>query len=261
MNFNKIFLDFDGTITKKDVVGTFFMNFAGPKWLDIEKDWVEGKISSKTCMLLQLDTIKNLTEEKFYNFLNSVELQDGFVEFCYTARKLNKQIIIISDGFDFFISRILKNHGLLKDNTAENLSPKENSFKTNSKETEQNCDIKIYANKLEVLKENNFLKFNLSFPNEDKNCTASLGSCKCAKAKTHITKDEFFIFAGDGLSDRCIARKANLLFAKNSLKKHCLENNIKFVEFEDFFQISDYLFKEGTTEDARVEAKGKAHRG
>ncbi len=252
-SFNSIFLDFDGTITKQDTVGTFFMQFAGPKWTEIEKDWVDGKISSKDCMLLQLETITNLTEEKLFNYLNSIQLQDGFIEFCKTAEKHGKEIIIISDGFDLFISHILKNNRLLN-----------------------KPNIKFFANHLEFSKEflkeflkgdslknsnEPFIKFHLSFPNENKLCKASLGNCKCALAKTYITKDEFFIFAGDGLSDRCIASKANLLFAKNSLKKHCLKNNIEFVDFENFFQISRHLFKEGTTENARVEAKGEAFRG
>ncbi len=228
-----ILLDFDGTITKQDTVASFFMQFGEENWMEIEKDWIDGKIGSKECMLLQLDTIKHLTEEKLYNFLNSIEIQDGFIEFCTEAKKRRKEITIISDGFDFFISYILKK--------------------------EKSDHIKFYTNHLEVLKKDNFLKFNLTFPYENKNCTSGLGSCKCAHAKA-ITKDENFIYAGDGLSDRCIASKAHLLFAKNSLKKHCLKNNIKFVEFEDFFQISDYLFKEGTTEDARVETKG-AFRG
>jgi len=239
-NFKSIFLDFDGTITKQDTVGSFFMNYAGPGWEEIEKDWVEGKINSKTCMLLQLETIKNLSEEKLYNFLDSIEIQDGFVEFCKAAEERGKKVIIISDGFDLFISRVLENNNLLN-----------------------KPHIKFFANRLKVSKEKEGLKFNLTFPNEDKNCAHSLGNCKCARVKSHITKDEFCIYAGDGLSDRCIASKVDLLFAKNSLKKYCLKNNMDFVEFEDFFQISDYLFKEGTTEDARVKAKErkKAFRG
>lgn len=225
-----ILLDFDGTITKKDSVASFFMEFAEENWLEIENDWLNDRISSIECMILQLDTIKHLTEEKLYNFLNSIKIQDGFVEFCTLAQKQNKTISILSDGFDFFISYILKKEKL--------------------------SHIKFFANHLEILNKNDCLKFNLTFPNENKNCISGLGSCKCTIAKT-ITKNENFIYAGDGLSDRCIASKAHLLFAKNSLKKHCLKSNIEFVEFEDFFQISNYLFKEGTTEDARFETKGK----
>ncbi len=213
---NSIFLDFDGTITKTDTVNLFFKTFANSKWLEVEKDWTDGKIDSKTCMQMQLDLIKNLTEEKFYNFLNSIEFQDGFIEFCKIMEKYDKNITIISDGFDFFIDYILKNKNL--------------------------NNIKFYSNKLNILKNNNFLKFKLSFPNSDKLCSLELGTCKCAVVKHSVTDGEKFIYAGDGLSDRCIASKAHLLFAKNSLKNHCIENGISFVEFNDFNDILNRLF-------------------
>lgn len=211
---NSIFLDFDGTITKQDTVNSFFKIFAASEWLNIEQDWMEGKISSGTCMQLQLNLIQNLTEENFYNFLNSIEIQDGFIEFCTLAKNYNKNITIISDGFDYFIEYILK---------------------------KENISIPFFANKLDFSKENGFLKFKLLFPSANKSCHLNLGSCKCAKVKNLITKDEKFLFAGDGLSDRCIARKAHLLFAKNSLKNHCIENCINFTEFNDFNDILNRL--------------------
>ena len=151
-NINSIFLDFDGTITKTDTVNSFFKTFAAPEWINIEKDWVEGKINSKTCMQMQLDLIKNLTEEKFFNFLDSIEIQDGFIEFCKIAKENDKKITIISDGFDFFIDYILKKEKL---------------------------DIDFYSNHLQISKENGFLKFKLSFPNLNNSCTQGLGTCKC----------------------------------------------------------------------------------
>ncbi len=213
-NINSIFLDVDGTITKSDTVNSFFKTFAAPEWINIEKDWVEGKINSKTCMQMQLDLIKNLTEEKFFNFLDLIEIQDGFAEFCRFAKENNKKITVISDGFDFFINYILKKEKL---------------------------DIDFYSNHLQISKENGFLKFKLSFPNLNNSCTQGLGTCKCSVVQKSITKNELFIYAGDGLSDRCIASKANLLFAKNSLKNHCIEKRIEFIPFNDFNDILNHL--------------------
>lgn len=211
---NSIFLDFDGTITKQDTVNSFFKTFAPPEWLNIEQDWIHGKISSRVCMQLQLDLIQNLTEENFYNFLNSIQIQDGFVEFCTLAKKYNKNITVISDGFDYFIEYILK---------------------------KENINVPFFANKLDFSKENGYLKFKLSFPNTEGTCRLNLGNCKCTKVKNHTAEDEKFLFAGDGLSDRCIASKAHLLFAKNSLKNHCIEKGVNFFEFNDFNDILNRL--------------------
>ena len=217
-NFDLIYLDFDGTITKKDTIGAFLQSFADEKWIDIEQDWINGKIDSKTCMQLQLDLIQNLTKKDFEAFLDSIELQDGFLEFYKITQKNNMETIILSDGFDVFIDYTLK---------------------------KANLDIKFYSNHLEILNKSGFLKFKLFHPNKDKNCKLSLGNCKCAKIKQDTTGYKKFIYAGDGLSDRCIASKSNLLFAKNSLKNHCLKNNINFIGFNDFFDILNYLSKEG----------------
>lgn len=195
-DFDTIYLDFDGTITKFDTVNTFFNKFCSENWLEIEQDWIEGKISSKECMKLELDLIKTLTWDKFNDFINSIKLQDGFVEFCDYIKKNGKSIKIISDGFDLFISKILQ---------------------------KENLNIEFYANKLNVKEENGFLRFSLLFPFEDKACLANLGMCKCSKISEDIKKGKKIIFAGDGLSDRCIAKKANLVFAKNRLKDHCLK--------------------------------------
>ena len=39
---------------------------------------------------MQLDLIKNLTEEKFFNFLDSIEIQDGFIEFAKLQKRMTK---------------------------------------------------------------------------------------------------------------------------------------------------------------------------
>lgn len=226
-NFNSVYLDFDGTITKYDTLGMFFSNFASPGWLDIEKDWVAGKINSRTCIQMQLSLVKNLTLEKFNTFLNSIEIQDGFLEFCKKMKKEEKKITILSDGFDIFISHTLKRAGL--------------------------DYINFYSNKLNVLKSGSVLEFSLEFPNKDKSCELNLGTCKCSKIPANM-KDENFLYAGDGLSDRCIASKSYLLFAKKSLKKHCEKNSIKFIEFENFFDIL-YQLTEGMADNAGFTAE------
>lgn len=205
-----IYLDFDGTVTKTDSVATFLSTYAQEGWLEIEKNWIDGKINSKECMTCQLDLIKNLTVDEFNRFLNSIKLREGFVDFYNWAKENNKKITILSDGFDFFIDYVLRKEKL---------------------------EIKYFANKLNIEEKNGYLSFKLLFPYENKNCDLDLGMCKCAKTQ----KGEAFLYAGDGLSDRCIAKKSNLLFARGSLKKFCIENNVSYIDFDNFYEIKDYL--------------------
>src|SRR5258708_9767213 len=41
-----VFLDFDGTISRADVVDAILEKFAGPAWLRVEEEWRAGRIGS-----------------------------------------------------------------------------------------------------------------------------------------------------------------------------------------------------------------------
>ncbi len=49
-----VICDFDGTITLKDSTDLLLDRFADPAWLDIEKEWLLGKIGSRECLERQL---------------------------------------------------------------------------------------------------------------------------------------------------------------------------------------------------------------
>ena len=41
-----VICDFDGTITLKDSTDLLLKRFADPAWLDIEKEWLRGKLTA-----------------------------------------------------------------------------------------------------------------------------------------------------------------------------------------------------------------------
>src|SRR5438876_1154800 len=45
-----IFLDFDGTITRRDAIDAILDAYADPQWLDIEDAWKSGRIGSRECL-------------------------------------------------------------------------------------------------------------------------------------------------------------------------------------------------------------------
>ena len=207
-NIKYIFSDFDGTISKYDVVHKFIHNFAEGEVDTAEKLWCEGKLSTKECFNIQLQKVKTLTPEVLEKFLDEIEIDPYFVEFYRLVKKENKELIVLSDGFDCFIEKVFKNHNL--------------------------SDIKVYSNHLETYIENGFLRFKLTSPNHNLNCSIGSGCCKC-KAAEKYSKN--FIYIGDGLSDRCIAKKADLLFAKKSLEVFCKNENVSYLPYKTFQDI------------------------
>ncbi len=202
--FDAIYCDFDGTITKEDSVNSFFELYA-KNWMDSEKLWIEGKISSKENAIIQVGLLKNVSQKQLDDYIDSIEIDDYFLDFVDYVKSRNIKLTILSDGFDLFIQKILERY---------------------------NLDIPYYANKL-IYKNGDF---SIEFPYYEENCDKKAGMCKC-----HKVKEDKFCYIGDGVSDLCIASKADFLFATKNLYKYCNENNIKCSHFNSFRNIIDML--------------------
>lgn len=208
-NKSIIYCDFDGTVTKEDSVNKFLTLFADKKWLEVEEQWIQGEIGSKECLSKQVELVPALSDEELMGYVNSIEIDDYFVEFYNFLKNCNVELVILSDGFDFFIEKTLEKHNLQ--------------------------DIKYFANSLIVNDNKLSLEFNFNNPN----CKNGSGTCKCNR-----TKIEDFCYIGDGLSDACIANKAGKLFAKNNLKKYCDKEKIDYINFETFKDILGHFSEE-----------------
>ncbi|MBP3820591.1 MtnX-like HAD-IB family phosphatase [bacterium] len=206
--FNSIYCDFDGTITKEDSVNSFFEMYASPNWVDSEKLWVEGKISSKENAIIQVGLLKNISQKQLDDYIDAIEIDDYFLDFVSYVKLQNIKLTILSDGFDLFIQKVLERYNLV---------------------------IPYYANKL-IFKDG---KFSIDFPYYNECCDKKAGMCKCQKVK-----ENSFCYIGDGTSDLCIASKADFLFASKKLHKYCKDNNIKHSHFTSFRDIINVL-KEG----------------
>ncbi|MBR1907910.1 MtnX-like HAD-IB family phosphatase [bacterium] len=201
-----IYCDFDGTITKKDSVNEFFELYA-PNWMDSENLWIEGKISSRENAIIQVGLLKNISQRQLDDYINSIEIDDYFLDFVDYVNFKNIKLTILSDGFDLFIKRVLERY---------------------------NLNIPYYANKFIY----NDGKFSIEFPYYNENCSKKSGMCKCQKVK-----ENKFCYIGDGTSDLCIASKAEFLFATKKLHKYCEENKIKHINFKSFCDILNLLNK------------------
>ena len=201
-----IYCDFDGTITKKDAVNTFFELYADPKWTEYEDLWVQGRISSKENAISQVALLPEMTDDVLNQYINSIEIDDYFIEFVNFTKENDIKLVIISDGFDLFIEKILEKHNIK--------------------------GVDFYANHL-VHKNN---KFSIEFPYHNPKCDIGAGMCKCARVK-----EKEFCYIGDGTSDLCVAGKANILFASKVLKEYCNKNNVKHIPFENFSNIIGIL--------------------
>lgn len=206
----KIFIDFDGTITTRDIGEAMFIQFGNAtRAEEIVKDWIDEKINASQSWQLLCSTVANLNMNEFNKFIDSISIDNTFKDFVVYCRKNNYEIKIISDGLDYYINRFL---------AKENLT-----------------DIQFYSNKLVFDEYNNLIPV---FPYMDEECK------RCANCKrNHILnnsgddENEFSIYIGDGWSDVCPAQYCDFIFAKNSLLKYCEKNRITYFPYSDFNQI------------------------
>jgi 2-hydroxy-3-keto-5-methylthiopentenyl-1-phosphate phosphatase len=52
---------------------------------------------------------------------------------------------------------------------------------------------------------------------------------------------EPLVYIGDGVSDRCAARMADLVFARADLARDLAADGLPFVRFEDFVEVRERL--------------------
>ncbi len=116
----------------------------------------------------------------------------------------------MSDSFRFFLEYILKNNGI--------------------------GGIKIYSNKIRFSQD----RLIPSFPYTHSTCMIC-GNCK----KKHLSKngalDKVVIYIGDGLSDLCPAKEADIVFAKGSLKKYLTKERKDFFSFDSLKSVYNFM--------------------
>ena len=53
-----LFLDFDGTISRRDAVDAILETYADPKWLTFEAEWRAGRMGSRDCLRAQMALVR-----------------------------------------------------------------------------------------------------------------------------------------------------------------------------------------------------------
>jgi 2-hydroxy-3-keto-5-methylthiopentenyl-1-phosphate phosphatase len=204
----KIFVDFDGTITKQDVGDAIFLKYGDENLVDeIIKDLLSDKISAQQCWLSLCEITKIPGKEELDNFIDSLEIDPTFHEFVKFCEKSKMEIFVLSDGFDYYIDRIFKKEGLK--------------------------NIKVFSNKLEIAENKKFVPH---FPYLDSECRSS-ANCKRNHIINNSGDDEFTIFIGDGNSDKYTSQFCDFIFAKDDLLKFCEKERITYFPFENFQDI------------------------
>jgi 2,3-diketo-5-methylthio-1-phosphopentane phosphatase len=207
----KIFMDFDGTLSQKDVGEQIFNKFGDEKQvIKIIDDLLNDRISSKQSWIDLCNSVSSVTEEELIEFFETMQIETTFPSFHKYCKEHKFEIYVLSDGFDFYINRILKNHNI--------------------------DGLIVYANHMEI----NDGKLIPSFPYYDESSFCS-ANCKSNHIINHSSEDDFTVFIGDGNSDKDVVEYCDFIFAKDHLLKYCEKERITFFPFENFDDVTKKL--------------------
>jgi 2-hydroxy-3-keto-5-methylthiopentenyl-1-phosphate phosphatase len=222
-----VFLDFDGTITRRDATDAILEVYADARWLGIEEEWKTGRISSRECLTAQMALVR-ATQAEMDSLLDGIEIDPGFVPLLDTCSAHGVPVHIVSDGFDYCIERILLRPSL---NLASHLQ-----------------GVQVVSSHLEPIGD----RWRVDFRSFEPACRHGCATCKPAAMDLLNTTGGRTIFVGDGLSDKYAAERADLVFAKDGLAAWCDRQAIPYASYNSLSTIARRLDRLLQSDNERV---------
>ncbi|HEY6953168.1 MAG TPA: HAD-IB family phosphatase [Bacteroidota bacterium] len=210
----RVYCDFDGTVAKEDVGKELFSHFAGQRADEMSRQYLNGECTARECLLAEAEAVQDVTPETLAAFVDQFEIDGHFREFRDFCLSNNIPVTILSDGLDFYVRRILARNGL--------------------------ADCPSFANHLEFRHAESATTLGIEFPYTDSECEFC-GNCKRNHMLALSGGDDIIVYVGDGISDRCPVRHADIVFAKKGLIKYCQQENISYFEFSTFRDVRERL--------------------
>ena len=209
--------DFDGTITLEDTNDLLFLTCGTAENEEIENDFRAGKKDDRETMKRHFGVARLTFEEYFYFLDTKVKVDTGFDSFLKFLHGQELPLFIVSGGYRIAIERVLGKEKLE--------------------------GVQIFANDLQL--DNGYL--TPFYAMENHVCTEPIGPCgNCKKICIDTIRRKTgkkILYIGDGLTDRCVIHKTDLVFAKENLAlaEHCRANSSPYISFTCLGEIVGYL--------------------
>jgi 2,3-diketo-5-methylthio-1-phosphopentane phosphatase/HAD superfamily hydrolase (TIGR01549 family) len=202
-----ILCDFDGTISVRDMGYELLSTFARGNYDEIDQQYRKGEIGSREAYG-RIAEIFEATSEQVEDFIVERSLIDPyFGRFHEHCLQKGIDLKIVSDGFDIYISRFLEYHDL--------------------------PPIPFYANRISLKRGG---RIRIEHPHLSRDC-GLCGTCKRAILLEERPFYDLITYIGNGYSDRCAAREADGVYAKEVLFEHCVRVGIDCSYFDHFGEI------------------------
>ncbi len=210
--------DFDGTISLQDTGLEMIQRLGLDAAWELEERWRRGEIGSAECLAGQWAMLP-WEESELLTMLDEMPLDESFPGFVALCRERGADLAVLSDGLDLYVNRMLRRLGLRICAQPEALPPLDECLGT-------------YANHAEWTADG----LRVSFPYDSRDCGAC-GNCKTDRLRALRHGHRRVLYVGDGYSDMCAARHADVRFAKGHLAEYCREQGLTYHPFTSFAEV------------------------
>jgi 2,3-diketo-5-methylthio-1-phosphopentane phosphatase len=197
-----------------DVGKRLLDRFTGKSWEEIDRDYRNGSIGSREAYTRIAPLFRGARTAMLAYVLDMAALDRDYVRFYRLCRQNGVDVRIVSDGLDFYIEALLIAHGL--------------------------AEVEYFSNRAVF----NGESISFEFPGASGEC-GRCGNCKRAILNGYRPAYDRILYIGDGHSDVCPAKDADLVFAKTILYQKIADNGRSCIHFETFNDIIKSLRRQG----------------
>lgn len=199
--------DFDGTITCRDTLHVIVEEFGERGgWDALEPRLRRGEITVEQAMTQQFAGVTATLEEVLVAVRRDSPIRPGFHEFVAWAASAGHRLVVLSSGFRSVIDAVLAGAGI------EGLPVHSHEARF----SRHGCAL-VWSRRGDV-------------------CPLCSRPCKRHDLALHRGREPV-VYIGDGMSDRCVAKVADLVFARDGLAQHLGEVGLPFEPFHDFHDV------------------------
>lgn len=203
--------DFDGTITQRDTLHVVIEAFGVPGlWASIEPRMRSGELSVEAAMEEEFAGVRGHPDDILETVLRVAPVRPGFREFAAWAAAEGHELVVFSAGFRSIIEPVLATQGL--------------------------SHLAVVSNDAEFTHEGCTISWGLPGPP----CERCGRTCK-RHAVGERRRGRSVVYIGDGISDRCPALEAEIVFARADLARFLDGQSVIHRPFEDFRDVGGSL--------------------
>lgn len=202
-------LDYDGTVTTQECNEVVLQNLVGDAWRHFEDEVRDGRMSHGECLRRQVALVRAPRTEFLGALVEAARPAPGLAAFFAALAERGGRGAIVSAGFREAIQAFWRRENLLA--------------------------LDIFAGELVAAGQDGQPPFDIAFNAAFGDCPrCGPAQCKAAVLRALRRPGDVVLVFGDGAGDLCMARQADLTFARGFLAERCEAEGLEWRPLPDY---------------------------